>query len=248
MSQDTGMGSSPHGGRVPRPGGLPPNGRVTRGTVVPAPPPRSLRPRQRPSSGWMLLIGLLSALLLVGLAGCGLIAAYAAIATDLPAPDELTSRSASFVSTQILDRDGRLLYEIMDPNGGRRIVVPYEKIAPDLINATVATEDSRFWQHAGVDPIGIARAVIQNVREMGVVSGASTIPQQLVKLVLLSPEERTEQTLSRKIREAVLASEVSRRYSKQEILRRISTRSTMGTWHTASRRLRKPTWARRPGS
>jgi len=218
MSQDTGMGPTPPSGRVPRPGNLPPNGRVTRGTVVPAPPPRSQQPRQRPSSGWKLLIGLLCALLLVGLGGCGLIAAYAAIATGLPAPEELSSRSASFVSTQILDRDGRLLYEIMDPNGGRRIVVPYEEIAPDLINATVATEDGRFWQHAGVDPLGIVRAVVLNIREMGIASGASTIPQQLVKLVLLSPEERTEQTLSRKIREAVLATEVSRRYSKQEIL------------------------------
>jgi 1A family penicillin-binding protein len=156
--------------------------------------------------------------LLFGLLVCGLTAAYAAIATRLPPPDELRGRSASFVSTQIVDRNGHLLYEILDPNGGRRILIPYEQIAPDLISATVATEDSRFWEHPGVDPIGIVRAVIQNIRARGVVSGASTIPQQLVKLVLLSADERTQQTLGRKIREAVLAAEVSRRYSKQEIL------------------------------
>ena len=147
-----------------------------------------------------------------------LTAAYAAIAADLPSPRALRAQSASFVSTRIYDRNGHLLYEIVDPSGGRRILVPYEQISPHLINATVATEDERFWQHPGVDPIGILRAVIQNVQEGEIVSGASTIPQTLVDVVLLSPEERTEQTLRRKIREAVLASEISRRYTKREIL------------------------------
>jgi len=166
----------------------------------------------------LLLIAVLSAVALFFLSMCGLTAAYAAIAADLPSPQALRSRSATFVSTKIYDRNGHLLYEIFDPNGGRRTLVPYEQISPHLINATVATEDERFWQHPGVDPISIARAVIQNVRERDIVSGASTIPQQLVRLVLLSPQERTEQSLSRKIREAVLASEISRRYTKQEIL------------------------------
>ncbi len=152
------------------------------------------------------------------LGACLAVGGYIAIAAGLPAPETLSSRSASFVNTQIYDRNGHLLYEIFDPEGGRRILVPYEQISPYLINATVATEDSRFWQHPGVDPIGIIRAVVQNVKGGGIVSGASTIPQQLVNLVLLSSEERTQQTLTRKIREAVLASEVSRRYSKQEIL------------------------------
>jgi 1A family penicillin-binding protein len=149
---------------------------------------------------------------------CGLTAAYVAIAADLPSPEALKSQAASFVSTRIYDRNGYLLYEIMDPSGGRRILVPYEQISPHLINATVATEDERFWRHPGVDPISIIRAVIQNVQEGEVVSGASTIPQTLVDVVLLSPEERMEQTLARKIREAVLAAEISRRYTKREIL------------------------------
>jgi len=157
-------------------------------------------------------------LLVFALALCGVTAGYASIASDLPSPEALQSRSAQFISTGIYDRNGRLLHEILDPTGGRRVLVPYEQISPYLINATVATEDARFWQHLGVDPISIARAVIQNLREGDVVSGASTIPQQLAKLVLLAPEERTEQTLRRKIREAVLASELSRRYSKQDIL------------------------------
>jgi 1A family penicillin-binding protein len=149
---------------------------------------------------------------------CGLTAAYVSIAADLPAPDTLRSQAAGFVSTRIYDRNGRLLYEIMDPSGGRRILVPYEQISPHVINATVATEDARFWRHPGVDPIGIIRAVIQNVQEGEIVSGASTIPQTLVDVVLLGPEGQMEQSLGRKIREAVLAAEISRRYTKREIL------------------------------
>jgi 1A family penicillin-binding protein len=149
---------------------------------------------------------------------CGLVAAYAAIAAGLPLPEELQSRSATFVSTHIYDRNGHLLYEIFDPSGGRRTLVPYEQISPHLINATVATEDERFWQHPGVDPIAVARAVWYNVQERRIVSGFSSIPQQLARLVLLSPEERYEQSLRRKIREVVLASEISRRYPKRDIL------------------------------
>jgi 1A family penicillin-binding protein len=188
---------------------------------VPPPPPAAdqrLRRREGPSFASVALVSLLVVVLLFLVMACGLAVGYVAIAADLPSPEALRAQSAGFVSTQIYDRNGYLLYEIMDPSGGRRILVPYEQISPYLINATVATEDARFWHHPGVDPIGIARALFQNVQEGGIVSGASTIPQILVRNVLLSPEERTEQTVLRKIREAVLASEVSRRYSKREIL------------------------------
>jgi 1A family penicillin-binding protein len=191
------------------------------GTYVPPPPPPPLPRgggRRGAGCGSTLLVAALSVGALLALFLCVVVAGYAAIASDLPSPEALRGRSASFVSTRIYDRNGHLLHEIMDPTGGRRILVPYEQISPYLVNATVATEDERFWQHPGVDPIGIARAILQNVEEGGVVSGASTIPQQLVRLVLLSPEERTQQTMQRKIREAVLASEVTRRYSKREIL------------------------------
>ncbi|MGD8397838.1 MAG: transglycosylase domain-containing protein, partial [Anaerolineae bacterium] len=192
-------------------------------TYVPPPPPRvppPLPPRRGRRSGFGsgAWISVLVVVLLLSLAVCGMVAAYAVIASDLPSPAALRGQSATFVSTQIYDRNGALLYEILDPTGGRRILVPYEEISPYLVNATVATEDPRFWQHPGVDPIGIARAVLQNVEAGGIVSGASTIPQQLVRLVFLSPEERTEQSLGRKVREAILASEVSRRYPKRDIL------------------------------
>ena len=183
-------------------------------------PPPPAPPERRREIGCVAqaLIALLAVVLLLLLLACGALAAYATIAADLPSPDALRGRSATFVSTRIYDRNGHLLYEIFDPGGGRRTLVPYDEISPYLINATVATEDARFWQHGGVDPIGILRALVYNLREGRVVSGGSTITQQLVRLVLLSPEERTEQSLKRKVREAVLAAEISRRYSKEDIL------------------------------
>ena len=142
------------------------------------------------------------------------LAAYVNVARQLPSVDALMQRAITFRSTRILDRDGGLLTETMGKEGGRRTVVTYDQIAEPLIQATVATEDANFWSHGGVDPIALLRALWYAVREGGVVSGGSTIPQQLVKRVYLSPER----SLSRKLKEAVLATEVSRRFSKQDIL------------------------------
>ncbi|MGD2105413.1 MAG: transglycosylase domain-containing protein [Anaerolineae bacterium] len=142
---------------------------------------------------------------------------YAALADRLPSPTELQNRQAAFVSSKIYDREGTLLYEVMDPHGGRRTYVPLERISPHLINATIATEDRDFWLHPGFDPIALGRAIYYVLTEREIVSGASTIPQQLARMVLL-PEERFEQSAKRKIKEIVLAAEVSRVYSKERIL------------------------------
>ena len=149
--------------------------------------------------------------------GLGLIA-YANIALSLPAPGELGARSADFVSTKIYDRQGGLLYELFDPQWGRRTEVPLDRISPYLVQATIATEDRYFYQHPGFDPLSIARALWYAVNEREVVSGASTITQQVARNVLLSPVERTQRTLSRKVREAILAAEITRRYPKDTIL------------------------------
>ncbi|MEM7344148.1 MAG: transglycosylase domain-containing protein, partial [Chloroflexota bacterium] len=157
--------------------------------------------------------------ILVGvLALGGSVITYFWIASQLPPAETLRSRSHQFVTTQILDRNGNLLWEIIDPTGGRRTTVGLNQISPDLINATVATEDRFFYLNVGVDPVAVARAVYYNVSEGDIVSGASTITQQLARNVLLSQEERTEQTLTRKVREAVLAVEINRRYTKDQIL------------------------------
>jgi penicillin-binding protein 1C len=142
---------------------------------------------------------------------------YVSIASTLPSPNELEQRATQqFTSSQIYDRNGNLLYELLDAEGGRRTSVPLDKISPWLTKATIATEDPRFYRHPGFDVFGIARAIVQNVRAGEGVSGASTIAQQLV-LTLMLPEGR-ERSLNRKIREAVLAAEVTRQYPRDKIL------------------------------
>lgn len=146
----------------------------------------------------------------------GLIAAttvYAYYALTLPPPEELGAR-ALFASTKIYDLHGELLYEVFDANAGRRTMVPIDEIPDDLINATIATEDKTFYSNPGFDPLAILRSLWLNLSQGEIVSGASTITQQLVKSIFLSPE----QTFTRKIEEAVLAQEITRRYTKDQIL------------------------------
>ena len=151
------------------------------------------------------------------------------ILADLPAVDDLESRLVR-PTTRILDRNGRLLYEVLDPNAGKQIdlaadAAPGSRYGiagiPDAcVQATLATEDSRFFWHPGVDPIAIGRALWQNWRADGaIVSGASTLTQQLARSVLMEPEERYVQSYDRKLREAVLALQLELRYSKAELLR-----------------------------
>jgi 1A family penicillin-binding protein len=161
----------------------------------------------------VLLVLVLVVLLLFAV---GIIAAttvYAYYALTLPPPEELGARS-SFMSTKIYDRHGELLYEVFDASAGRRTIVPIEEIPDDLIHATVATEDKTFYRNPGFDPLAIVRALWLNVTEGEIVSGASTITQQLVKTMFLSPE----QTYTRKLQEAILAQEITRRYTKDQIL------------------------------
>jgi penicillin-binding protein 1C len=142
---------------------------------------------------------------------------YRHYSRDLPDPAQI-GRHRPAETGYIYARDGTLLYELIDPLSGRRTVVPFERIPRILIDATVAVEDAGFWTNPGVDLRGILRALILNYQAGEVVSGGSTITQQLVRNVLLSPDERDDLSLDRKLREAILAIEVSRRYSKEQIL------------------------------
>ncbi len=121
-------------------------------------------------------------------------------------------------STLILDRHGRLLYEVIDPQGGKHTPVPLSAIPQACRDAVIATEDSRFYQHPGFDLRAIARAIWLNLREGQIVSGGSTITQQVVRNLLLSPAERQERTLLRKLREIWLAWRLTAAYTKDEIL------------------------------
>jgi penicillin-binding protein 1C len=143
---------------------------------------------------------------------------YFRISSSLPDVSELRENAAKFETTRILDRDGNVLYEILDPNAGRRTYIPIEDISPYLIAATIATEDKDFYTNPGFDIWGVARALWQNYTAGEIRSGASTITQQLARALLLDPSERYEQTYERKAREIVLAYQITRRYSKEEIL------------------------------
>ncbi|PKN86139.1 MAG: hypothetical protein CVU46_08735 [Chloroflexi bacterium HGW-Chloroflexi-8] len=143
---------------------------------------------------------------------------YFRIASGLPSVDNLEARAANFETTRILDRNGNVIYEILDPNAGRRTYVPLEKISPYLIAATLATEDKEYYNHPGFDPIAVARAFVQNYTAGEIVSGASTITQQVARMLLLDDTERYTKTYERKAREIVLAAEITRKYSKEKIL------------------------------
>jgi penicillin-binding protein 1C len=177
--------------------------------------------RMRRSGGCLmrLLIVLLFVLLVVGLAAVSfMLFQYYQIAATLPPVDDLRARASQFETTHILDRNGDLLYEIIDPSAGRRTYVRLEEMSPFIIAATLATEDKNYYTHPGFDPWAILRAFIQNYQSGDTVSGASTITQQLARNLLFDPDERGQRTYLRKVREALLAEEITRRYSKEEIL------------------------------
>ncbi|NPV65726.1 MAG: hypothetical protein HPY64_01120 [Anaerolineae bacterium] len=130
----------------------------------------------------------------------------------------LAEIAGEFQTTRIYDKDGNLLTQINDPTGGTRISTTLDQISPFLIHAVISTEDERFYQNPGWDPIAIMRAAIQNLQSGAVVSGASTITQQLARALVLEPERRTDISYGRKLDEAIIAAEIGRRYTKNEIL------------------------------
>ena len=145
--------------------------------------------------------------------GIGAAGAYSYYAHDLPSPDRLEDRQI-FRSTKILDRNGRLLYELFDPQGGKRRSVKLSEISPYVMQATVSIEDGTFFENQGISPRGTLRAVLSNLRGDDQIQGGSTITQQLIKLVLLTPEVSIE----RKIQEWILAYQVNQQYTKEQIL------------------------------
>jgi len=164
------------------------------------------------------VLALFGIVILAIIGGSALIYSYYSIARTLPSVDDLKNNASQFETTRILDRNGNLLYEILDPTAGRRTYVTLDKISPALLAATIATEDKDFYTHPGFDPWAITRALWENYRTEGQGGGASTITQQLARALLLSPEERAERTYRRKAREIILAAEITRRYTKDEIL------------------------------
>ena len=185
----------------------------------PPPPPSSIDPQKLWGCAVYGVIGLFFAGVVFALIAVTVaVLSYYSIARTLPSVDDLRSRASQFETTRILDRNGAPLYEILDPNAGRRTYVTLDKISPALVAATIATEDKDFYSHPGFDMWAIIRALWENYRTDGQGGGASTITQQLARALLLTPEERAQRTYSRKAREIILAAEITRRYSKDEIL------------------------------
>jgi 1A family penicillin-binding protein len=133
---------------------------------------------------------------------------------DLPAVTGLSS-SALPQDMLIYDRHGNLLADIGE-QGDHRIVVPLSYVSPNVINATIAIEDHSFYSNNGVDFGAVLRAALADYSHHGIKQGGSTISQQLVKQVFIGPHP--DNSLQRKVKEAALALELNRRYSKSQIL------------------------------
>ncbi len=129
--------------------------------------------------------------------------------TDLPDIDSLQHYTPPLV-TKVYDRNNEIVTELFTE---RRTVLPLSDIPVNLQNAFMATEDQYFFQHWGINLKGIARALIANLRHGRVVEGGSTITQQLSKVLFFSQKK----TFTRKIRELLLAVQLERNYSKEEI-------------------------------
>lgn len=155
-----------------------------------------------------LILSTLFTICILGLVAGGVF--YFHLKSSLPSVESLKTVELQ-QPMQIYTADGKLIGEVGEQ---RRIPVKLENVPQRLRDAFLATEDSRFYDHHGLDPIGIARAIYVAVSNGGASQGASTITQQLARNFFLTPEKK----LIRKVREAVLAVEIENTLSKQEIL------------------------------
>ncbi len=158
----------------------------------------------------------LIAFLALALLGLGALWLGLTLAT-LPDPARALAAMPAVPSIRITDRQGRLLYEAL-PAEARYTPLPANAIPQCLKDATLAVEDPTFYTNPGLDFRGLARALWQNLRAGRVVSGGSTITQQVARNLLLSPQERRQRTLRRKLRETWLAWRLTRRLTKDQIL------------------------------
>jgi penicillin-binding protein 1A len=149
----------------------------------------------------------IAAVLTAGLVGVIL---YRELTRDLPPVEQLANYRPP-VATRIFAEDGTLIGELAVE---RRYLVPLDQVPPPVRNAFLAAEDAHFYQHHGIDPVGIARALLVNLTRHTVAQGGSTITQQVVKALLLTPERSYE----RKLKELVLALRLEAKLTKDEIL------------------------------
>jgi penicillin-binding protein 1A len=180
-------------------------------------PRRSRRRRNGTGNGkkkhrllWLKITGIVVLLLAIIVLGVAAGAIFA-LSRNLPSLEDLRKRPNA-VNTTIYDRHGALIAELHGAEN--RVLVTSAEIPEVMKQATVATEDARFYTHHGVDFQGVLRAVVENIRAGGVVQGGSTITEQYVKNAYVG----SERTYTRKIREAVLAWQLEDKWSKDKIL------------------------------
>jgi penicillin-binding protein 1A len=137
-------------------------------------------------------------------------ASYFYFTHDLPSVETLRNYRPSII-TRVFSEEGEVIGEFFYE---KREVVSLDRIPNHLIQAFVAGEDARFFQHKGLDYLAILRAFLRNIFSGEIVQGGSTITQQVVKSMLLSPEKN----FPRKIREAILAYKIEKYLTKEEIL------------------------------
>lgn len=133
------------------------------------------------------------------------------VATRLPDPRALASLERMPEATVVYDAFGKPVFTIFRE---QRVRVPLERLSPHLLNAVLAIEDRRFYQHGGVDLVRVVGAAVANLTAGRIVQGGSTITQQLARQSLTSREK----TFRRKLTEIVTARRIERRYAKREIL------------------------------
>jgi len=182
---------------------------------------------------WILavLVALLGLLLVLTVVLAGvLLIVYRYYASQLPSPDEIVkARDDAALTSELYDRTGQtVIYEVIDPSGDRRWI-DLDSVPQYFVDATVAIEDASFYDNPGFDLQGMGRALWTNLTS-DQIQGGSTITQQLVKNVLLDPEERTEISVDRKIKEVILAAEISRLYSKDQIMEWYINTISYGGW------------------
>ncbi|MDE7314217.1 MAG: PBP1A family penicillin-binding protein, partial [Mucispirillum sp.] len=167
------------------------------------------KPKKRSKLRIILYIaGALSALGIIGL--ISIIVYVYMLSLQLPSTDEFSK----FKYTEpmvVYDAKGNIIAEL---GAERRYPITIDQMPPYVYQAVVAVEDARFYEHSGIDPLGIARAMVSNIKAGRMVEGGSTLTQQLVKVIYLSPERKVK----RKIKEAIIAYRLDKELSKEKIL------------------------------
>lgn len=156
----------------------------------------------------IILVGLSAAI--IACAGIFYVATLTIHGADLASPSVLLNNKSTGIT--IVDRNNTTLYQSSDSSS--RTIIAYDKIPEKMVFATLAAEDPEFYKHAGISWRGISRAIYKNTAARQTTEGGSTITQQLIKSTILEPTR----SVLRKTQEVVLATELERRYNKQEIM------------------------------